>query len=302
MTVSLLPGTPVLSDPPIKLYKKGCVYVEGTGYVEFMDFSRINYDLPRARSLLTSIPFYTNGQFRDGTAPQGVYTFLVIVTHEGAQLVAKAARSVMELGTCHHSIASDPRLGIQTVVCGGELWKKPDGTIWFNLLSGDYTWPRLRGLPNEGRELSGEMADMIQRMISSAEYKSVSSANNVVVQRTSFINPENIVPPPDHELLNLYSRHGITMYSFPSKVNCSDFHDEVESLELENDYNLSRTDEERAAALATITDAVQKHKGNEYRPAAAAAAAAAAHPGRKNKRTRANRRRSLKRSTRRYRK
>ena len=311
----LRPGKPVLDTPAIKFTKQGCVEVEGvvagsTVFVECMDLSRINYDEVRVQALLRAIPSFTEVQFLDGSAPVGVYTFLVITNQAGEEhLVAKQARTVMELGTCHQSIARDGSLGIRDVLCGGELWKKADGLLEFNLLSGDYSWPRLRGLSDENRDItSDEMEVAVRTMLPLAHYNKAST-NDTVEQRGSFIQRRNLLPPPDRALLDLYRSVDITVFSFPSRDDCMGFRAANTAERAEERYLFATGGAARAAALGQLKALVTRCNGVEYAPPVAAAAGAgagaanappaAAAPERKTRRHRGQRqRRSLKRSAR----
>jgi len=275
----LRPGKPVLDSPAIKFTKNGCVEVEGvvagsTVFVECMDLSSINSDEVRVQALLQSIPSFTEAQFQDGSAPFGVYTFLVITNQAGEEhLVAKQARTVMELGTCHHSIASDGSLRIRDVLCGGELWKKASGEVEFNLLSGDYSWPRLRSLSDERRETtSNDMKMAVEAFLPAGSSYRASSANNTVAQRASFIESQNLRPPPDRALLDLYSSVGISVFQFPTREACMGFRGKNKSEGAEDAYLLA-TEEDKPAALQVLFMLVDAHGGHPYESAGAGAAA-----------------------------
>jgi hypothetical protein len=312
----LLTGKGVLDSPAIKFSKQGCVEVEGvvpdsTVFVECMDLSRINYDEVRVQQLLRAIPSFTEIEFMNGTAPFGVYTYLVVTNRAGGtQLVAKQTRTVMELGTCHHSIASDSSIDISGVRFGGELWNKANGTMEFNLLSGDYSWPRLRSLVDDDREKSSrDMAEMVQSLLPFARYREA-SVNDTVDQRGSFIRPRNLLPLPDRALLDLYRSVDIAVFYFPTRAACMGFRTANDDEKAEETH-LRASVENRAATRRALVELVEEHGGHEYAPAAAAAAAAAADAAnalpaaaavnrktRKQRRQRQRKRKSLKRSAR----
>jgi hypothetical protein len=258
-----------------------------------MDLDGINNDEVRVQRLLQAIPFFTEDSFMDNSAPGGVYTFLLIINQAGEeQLVAKQATTVMELGTCHHSIASDRRLAIREVLCGGEIWKKANGDLEYNLLSGDYSWPRLRSLLDDDRDkMSEEMALAVRAFLPFARYRKA-SVNDTVEQRGSFIQPRNLLPPPDRALLDLYRSVGISVFCFPSRVACIGFRSANVKEKAEESYLLA-TEEAKPAARQQLLDLVAAHGGHIYGEAAAAPA-----PERKTRKQKQRKQRSLKRSAR----
>ena len=312
---ALEPGEGVKYDEgAIKFTKQGCVEVAGVGFVECIDLYNINSN-GRAQGLLQAIPFVTETQFLDGTAPPGVYTYLVITSATGRQLVAKQPRTVMELGTSHQAIARDERIGATSVLFGGELWKHEDGRVEFNLLSGDYTWPRLVALKgdeddNHALRASEDMAEAVIGLLGPlAPVYKPTGVSDARYQPKSFIRSENL-PPPDRTLLDLYHRVGIYIAVFPTLEACFNYRREDRTIEFAEGKPLSETYrdasvEARPAILERFTALVARHGGHEYVPAGAAAAAAppAAPPAperktRKQKQRRQRKQRSLKRSAR----
>jgi len=217
-------GVAVDDDNAIEIYRDR-VGKFGEQFVAVKDLHSINADADAVQRLIQAHPTYTQDDFNSGRTPNGLFTFLVVVDHDVHRLVAKEVRSMLEIGTRHHSIAKDASLGISRILCGGEIEKTAAG-LRFNLQSGHYTVTRFRkdrltGKINEANSASKSEAYSlaVQALLLAAVYVQFSPD-------VTFIR-EGAFRPLDAAELGLYTECGLSVFLFGNAVEALAFQSEV---------------------------------------------------------------------------
>ena len=289
-------GENVDDDNSIEIYGKKVAACEGKFYA-IKDFALISHDHPElAQQLIQTHRTFEAAAFRDGTAADGIYTFLVVIDEpiQGIasrtySLLAKRVVSMLEIGTRHHCIACDESLRVKKILCGGELVKTPTG-LRFNLQSGHYTLTRFKktGL---GALVDENVAPKSKRYTAAVLALLPGAVHVPVEGDTTFITEAAIGDTPIQEL-QLYAECGLSVFQFDDRKRALMFQEEVkyeagkpgnehvleEALGLYNGVPFER--EVTAAAVGTAA------------APAAAAAAAFASPSRKSRKRRSSSRSS----------
>jgi len=273
-------GLRVDDDNPIEIYRDK-VDVWKTDFVAVKNFRQIQDHPSLVQRLIQAHKTYTADDFEQGAAPNGVFTFLVVIdkshTH---RLVAKEVRSIFEIGTRHHAIACDELLRIDRILCGGEIKKDEEG-IQFNLQSGHYTLTRFK----KNKKIVGKLDEANVAVKSKAYTAAVQAllptATSVPVTGDStFITEGAIRNPLDEAELHLFTSCGLSVFLFSSRKSAEEFQKKAES----------GWSEEEIADQVWITDA-RPFEPNVTDAAIAAVSGGGAKGGAGSPRKRASRRR-----------
>lgn len=135
-------------------------------------------------------------------SPSGYYTW-IIYTKDNSNTVHFAATEFMneyEIGTGHHTLGLNSRIGADKVLGGGQIKKNDDGSMVFNLRSGTYTTRRIAALTK--RELY-EYIDILKTI-----FKTFFPKTSTRYYSESFEYPSMVIPD---SLLTIYSKLGCTI-------------------------------------------------------------------------------------------
>ena len=105
-----------------------------------------------------------------------------------------------EIGTGHHTLVLNSRIGADKVLGGGQIKKNDDGSMVFNLRSGTYTTRRIAALTK--RELY-EYIDILKTI-----FKTFFPKTSTRYYSESFEYPSMVIPD---SLLTIYSKLGCTI-------------------------------------------------------------------------------------------